>query len=118
MYISYSDKEMSVFEKVSKAADELRMACYLIGGFVRDKIMGRPTKDADVVCVGDGLELAKKASEKFRPVPRVSFFKNYGTAHFAVGHRWNADAFHSRRLFQGLHHPNARRSFRHCRPAS
>ena len=84
MHISYSDKEMSVFEKVSEAADELGMPCYLIGGFVRDKIMGRPTKDADVVCVGDGLELAQKASEKFHPIPRVNFFKNYGTAHFKL----------------------------------
>ena len=84
MHIDCSDKELAVFRKVAEAAEELRMPCYLIGGFVRDKIMNRGTKDADVVCVGDGLELAKKASEKFHPVPRVSFFKNYGTAHFKL----------------------------------
>ena len=60
------------------------MPCFLIGGFVRDKVMGRPTKDADFVCVGDGLELAKKASGKFNPVPQVNYFKNFGTAHFKL----------------------------------
>jgi poly(A) polymerase len=60
------------------------MPCYLIGGFVRDKILERPTKDADFVCVGDGLSLAKQASEKFNPLPKVNYFKNFGTAHFKL----------------------------------
>jgi len=106
MRINYSDKEMSVFEKVSEAADELRMPCYLIGGFVRDKIMGRPTKDADVVCVGDGLELAKKASEKFHPVPRVSFFKNYGTAHFKLSDGFDLEFVGARRESYSSHSRN------------
>src|SRR5688572_24034999 len=106
MRINYSDKEMSVFEKVSEAADELRMPCYLIGGFVRDKIMGRPTKDADVVCVGDGLELAKKASEKFHPVPRVSFFKNFGTAHFKLSDGFDLEFVGARRESYSAHSRN------------
>lgn len=60
------------------------MPCYLIGGFVRDKILDRPTKDADIVCVGDGLRLAKLVSEQFSPAPKVSYFKNFGTAHFRL----------------------------------
>lgn len=84
MYIECSDQEMVVFNKVAEAAHELGMPCYLIGGFVRDKIMNRRTKDADIVCVGDGLLLAKTASEKFSPHPKVSFFKNFGTAHFKL----------------------------------
>src|SRR5215218_6971719 len=67
MHINCSDKELLVFKKVAEAARELQMPCYLIGGFVRDKLMNRTTKDADIVCAGDGLALAKRASEKFHP---------------------------------------------------
>ncbi|HEX8334068.1 MAG TPA: HD domain-containing protein [Segetibacter sp.] len=56
------------------------MPAYLIGGFVRDKIIGRTTKDADIVCLGDGILLSEKVSELFNPKPAVSFFKNFGTA--------------------------------------
>ena len=58
------------------------MPCYLIGGFVRDKILERPTKDADFVCVGDGMLLATEAAKHFKPAPKLSLFKTYGTAHF------------------------------------
>ena len=61
------------------------MPCYLIGGFVRDKILGRNTKDMDIVCVGDGIELAAKVAEKFTPRPEVNFFKNFGTAQIKIG---------------------------------
>ena len=84
MHIHYNDKELAVFKKVAEAAEELQMPCYLIGGFVRDKIMKRPTKDADIVCVGDGPELAKRVAQKFHPHPKVSIFKNFGTAHFKL----------------------------------
>ena len=84
MYIPCSEQELEVFQKVAAAAKELHYPCYLIGGFVRDKILGRPTKDADFMCVGDGLKLAEAASKQFRPPPRVSYFKTYGTAHFKM----------------------------------
>ncbi|HEX2683933.1 MAG TPA: tRNA nucleotidyltransferase, partial [Ferruginibacter sp.] len=71
---------MELLKKVALSAEELRMPCYLIGGFVRDKILGRNTKDMDIVCVGDGIELAAKVAEKFKPRPEVNFFKNFGTA--------------------------------------
>ena len=80
MYINCSEKELFVFKKISRSAEELGMAVYLVGGFVRDKIMGRGTMDIDIVCVGDGIELAKKVAEKFNPRPEVNFFKNFGTA--------------------------------------
>jgi putative nucleotidyltransferase with HDIG domain len=80
MDIHCTGKELSVFKKVAEAAAELGFPCYLIGGFVRDKIIGRPTKDADIVCVGDGIELAHKVAARFHPRPPVSFFKNFGTA--------------------------------------
>jgi len=80
MHINYSDKEQFIFKKISKAAQELNVQVFLIGGFVRDKIIGRATKDADIVCLGDGIALANNVAEKFRPKPYVSFFKNFGTA--------------------------------------
>ena len=84
MKITYTPEELVVFHKISEAASALRMPAYIIGGFVRDKILNRPTKDADIVCIGDGIELAKKVSEKFSPKPPVNFFKNFGTAHIKI----------------------------------
>lgn len=80
MDINCSEKELLVFNKIAQAAEELQVPCFLIGGFVRDKLIGRPTKDADIVCVGDGIELAHKVAQHFHPKPSVSFFKNFGTA--------------------------------------
>jgi poly(A) polymerase len=80
MDIQCSDKELFIFEKIARAAEAMQTPCYLIGGFVRDKIIGRPTKDADIVCVGDGIQLAHKVADSLQPRPAVSFFKNFGTA--------------------------------------
>jgi poly(A) polymerase len=84
MDIPLSEYELGLLKKVAEAAQEKGLPAYLVGGFVRDKILGRPTKDADFVCVGDGLALAEAAAQHFRPRPRVSFFKNFGTAHFRM----------------------------------
>ncbi len=84
MYINCNDKELFILKKIAKAAEELQVPCYLVGGFVRDKILGRPTKDMDIVCVGDGIALAAGAAEKFKPKPEVNFFKNFGTAQIKV----------------------------------
>ena len=84
MEITCSEKELRIFHKVGEAAGELGLPCYLVGGFVRDKLLGRPTKDADFVCVGDALQLASMASRRFVPHPKVSLFKNFGTAHFRL----------------------------------
>ena len=85
MDINCTEKELFIFKKIAHAASELGMEAYLIGGFVRDKILDRDTKDADIVCVGDGIVLAKKVARLFNPVPVVNFFKTYGTAHIKVG---------------------------------
>lgn len=84
MEIKCSDKELFVLHKIARAAEQLDMPCYLIGGFVRDKILGRDTKDADIVCAGDGIALAMATAKQFKPVPHVSYFKNFGTAHIKV----------------------------------
>lgn len=85
MYINCTDKELEIFNKIALSAKELSMPCYLIGGFVRDKILGRATKDIDIVCVGDGIELAHRVAQEFKPTPIVNFFKNFGTAQIKAG---------------------------------
>lgn len=69
-----------IFGTVAEAATELNVETYVIGGFVRDLILKRPSKDIDVVCVGNGIELAEKVAEKLPHKPRVNVFKNFGTA--------------------------------------
>ncbi len=85
MDIRCSEKEMFVFNKIAHAAQEMNVPCYLIGGFVRDKLIERATKDADIVCVGDGIELAHKVAARFQPKPVVNYFKNFGTAQIRMG---------------------------------
>lgn len=85
MDIPCSEYELMVLKKVARAAAKVNVPCYLIGGFVRDKILGRPTKDADFVCVGNGMALAQEAAQMFKPAPKVSLFKHFGTAQFRIG---------------------------------
>ncbi len=80
MQIPCSTIEKAIFHKIAQAADELQLPTYLIGGFVRDKIIGRNSKDADIVCLGDGIALAHRVAELFVPRPTVAYFKNFGTA--------------------------------------
>lgn len=80
MVIACSSRELFVFKKIANAAEKSEMPAFLIGGFVRDKIIGRNTKDADIVCLGDGILLANKVADQFLPRPNVVFFKNFGTA--------------------------------------
>ena len=84
MEINCTENELVSIKKVANAAQALGMETYLIGGFVRDKLLGRETKDADFVCVGDGIELAKEVAKQFNPVPQVDVFKNFGTAHIKI----------------------------------
>jgi tRNA nucleotidyltransferase/poly(A) polymerase len=66
MDINCTEKELFVFDIIGKAAAGLGEPAYLIGGFVRDKLIGRPTKDADIVCAGDGIELAHQGRSHAR----------------------------------------------------
>lgn len=84
MDISLTTIEEELVGKVARAARKLRVETYLIGGFVRDKLLGRETKDADFVCVGDAIELAKEVAKQFHPKPHINYFKTFGTAHIKV----------------------------------
>jgi poly(A) polymerase len=85
MDINCTERELFVFQKIAQAAADLRQPAWLIGGFVRDKLIGRATKDADIVTVGDGIALAHRVADLLHPRPSVSFFKNFGTAQI----KWN-----------------------------
>jgi len=79
---NYADKlKHPVFKVISQIISEQGKEAYVIGGFVRDLLLGRPSKDIDIVVIGDGMQLAEAAAEKLR-VKKVSYFKNFGTAQF------------------------------------
>jgi putative nucleotidyltransferase with HDIG domain len=70
-----------VFKVVCKYIQEHDLEAYVIGGFVRDLLLEKQSKDIDIVVVGDGPRVAKEVAEILR-IKSVSIFKNYGTAHF------------------------------------
>ena len=72
--------KLKIFSDISKVADEMQQETYVIGGFVRDLFLNRPSKDIDIVTVGSGIELARKVAKKLKPKPGVNIFKNFGTA--------------------------------------
>ena len=69
-----------IFRTVSEAADEMKVECYLIGGYVRDFFLYRPSTDIDIVSVGKGIELAQKVADKLGRKTPITIFKNFGTA--------------------------------------
>lgn len=70
-----------IFKEVSQAAQQLDLECYVIGGFVRDYLLGRAAQqDIDFVTVGSGITLARALAKRLPGSPRVSVFKNFGTA--------------------------------------
>ena len=84
----YSDEELAeilnqeIFHQISEAADRLRLECYVVGGYVRDIFLERPSNDIDVVVVGSGIKVAEALKKAQGPKKRVhlSVFKNFGTA--------------------------------------
>ena len=80
MQIQFTTEEQSIFNIVAQQAALLNTPAFAVGGFVRDKILDRHTKDIDIVCMGDGLALANAFAAQFTPKPAVSLFKTFGTA--------------------------------------
>ncbi len=68
-----------IFKLISEAAKELDVEAYVIGGYVRDCILGRDTKDIDVVSTGKGIELAQAVAARLGG-SKISVFKRFGTA--------------------------------------
>ena len=89
----YSDIELAeilnqeVFHLISDAADALHLECYVVGGYVRDIFLERPSNDIDVVVVGSGIALAQEVKKRLGRRAHLSVFKNFGTAQVKVnGH--------------------------------
>ncbi len=68
-----------IFKLISETAGEEQVRVFVIGGFVRDCILGHPSKDIDIVVVGSGIDFAHKLARKLGR-SKVSYFKNFGTA--------------------------------------
>lgn len=69
-----------IFTVISTIADQLNQETYVIGGYVRDLILNRPSPDIDVVTIGSGIQLAEMVAKKLGPNIQVNVFKTYGTA--------------------------------------
>lgn len=70
-----------IFKTIGESADELGLEAYVIGGFVRDFFLKRGSpKDIDIVAIGSGISLVQKVASKLGGTPKISIFKNFGTA--------------------------------------
>jgi poly(A) polymerase len=81
MNICLNDK---IFKSLSEVVTSENVQAYVIGGWVRDCLLKRdhPEKDIDIVVIGNGIEIARKAARKINPGTKISVFKNFGTAMF------------------------------------
>ena len=74
-----------IFHKISAAADSLGMECYVVGGYVRDLFLERPSSDIDVVVVGSGIQVADALKKQLGKKAKISVFRNFGTAQVKYG---------------------------------
>ncbi|MBR4565780.1 MAG: CCA tRNA nucleotidyltransferase, partial [Prevotella sp.] len=87
----YSDDELAeildkpIFHLISDAADRLGLECYVVGGYVRDIFLERPSSDIDVVVVGSGIALATELKQTLGKKAHLSVFRNFGTAQVKIG---------------------------------
>ena len=72
--------DKKIFHQISEVADEQGVECYVVGGYVRDLFLERPSQDIDVVTVGSGIALAKALAGRLGRGARLSVFRNFGTA--------------------------------------
>lgn len=75
-----SSLELPLFQTIRTVADGLGAETYVVGGYVRDILLKRPSKDLDFVCVGSGIELAQAVAKALDPKLHVNVYKNFGTA--------------------------------------
>ena len=89
----YSDKALAkilnqdIFRRISAVADRLGVECYVVGGYVRDIFLERPSNDIDVVVVGSGIEVASALKQQLGRRAHLSVFKNFGTAQVKLGEK-------------------------------
>lgn len=69
-----------IFHQIGEAADSLGMECYVVGGYVRDLYLERPSKDIDCLVVGSGIRVAEQLATRLGHGAHISVFRNFGTA--------------------------------------
>ena len=74
-----------IFHLISEAADKLALECYVVGGYVRDLFLERPSNDIDVVVVGSGIQVASELKNRLGRRAHLSVFRNFGTAQVKYG---------------------------------
>lgn len=72
--------DQDIFHQIAEAADSLHLECYVVGGYVRDLFLNRPSDDIDIVVVGSGIEVADALKKRLGRKARLSVFRNFGTA--------------------------------------
>ena len=77
--------DKDIFHKISEAADSLHLECYVVGGYVRDLFLERPSNDIDVVVVGSGIEVASRLKSMLGRRAHLAVFRNFGTAQVKCG---------------------------------
>lgn len=83
--MNYKDKlQGPIFSALQKTADATNIECYVIGGYVRDVLLSRPSKDIDVVVVGSGISFAESFVQNLGMKSHLSVFKNFGTAQVKI----------------------------------
>lgn len=82
MVFNIKAHERAIFNLIGTVAEDLGYPTYVVGGYVRDRLLGRPSKDIDIdiVCVGSGIRLAQEVASRLHPIPRVAVYKRFGTA--------------------------------------
>ena len=75
-----SKLQEKIFKDIQAVADSVKIETYVIGGYVRDVFLERPSKDIDIVTIGSGIDFATEVAKSLKPRPRVNVFKNFGTA--------------------------------------
>ena len=81
MELVLNQTELAIIRHVAQAAESIGVEAFVVGGFVRDKLLGRNCVDIDIVCLGDAIQLAETVGKGLKPKPKVSWFKTFGTAH-------------------------------------
>ncbi|MBL7805632.1 MAG: HD domain-containing protein [Saprospiraceae bacterium] len=80
MIFNIDPEERKLLTLVGRCAREMKAPAYVVGGYVRDRLLGRPCKDIDIVCVGDGIRLAESVASQLYPRPKVVVYSRFGTA--------------------------------------
>jgi tRNA nucleotidyltransferase/poly(A) polymerase len=85
MQLEFSQSEREILARVTSVVSRMPgNRAFVVGGFVRDKLLGRPSKDIDFVCLDDGIHLAEAVAGTYDRIPGVNVFRNFGTAQFVT----------------------------------